>query len=162
MKILVIGHARHGKDTVANRIARWNNLRASETSQWIAQNYMFDELKDQYNYVSPAECYDDRVNHRELWFNKIYEYNKYDPTRLCKDMLKENDIYVGIRSLRELAACYELFDHVVLVTRMSTPHEFEASCDIPISFMKGICTHHVQNDYDLQFLDRIVSQLDFS
>lgn len=61
-------------------------------------------MKDKYGYQTVKQCFDDRALHRAEWFNLICEYNREDPIRLCKEIFKSNQVYVGIRSNTELEA----------------------------------------------------------
>jgi dephospho-CoA kinase len=119
MKLLIIGHKRHGKTTLAEFIKDEIGLDFLDSSVAAAKIFLYDELKEKYNYKSFIECHNDRVNHRQEWFNKISEYNKYDGSRLAKEMLKESDIYVGMRNKRELHTCNEnkLFDLIIGIYR---------------------------------------------
>ena len=113
-KILVLGYARHGKDTAAKRYTANNPGTRFSSSSWFAANhFIFKQLCALgYGYLSVQECYDDRRNHRKLWHALIARYNADDPTRLARHLLKRNDIYVGMRAKREVQACFSagLFD----------------------------------------------------
>jgi hypothetical protein len=114
-KICILGHGRHGKDTVAELISNNTGLTFKSSSKMAAMLFIYDILKDTEGYNSFEECYLDRHNHRALWHNMICEYNKEDKSRLAKDILQYNDIYVGMRSDVELRACKEanLFDYII-------------------------------------------------
>jgi len=79
--------------------------------------FLFDILKTKYNlpYGSKEEAFEDRINHRDKWFDEITLYNKDDRTRLAKDILKTNNIYVGMRSDLEVNQCKEenTFDVII-------------------------------------------------
>ena len=55
MKILIIGHARHGKDTVADILYKNFNLTYTGSSQAAAEIFLYDALKDKYGYKSPEQ-----------------------------------------------------------------------------------------------------------
>jgi hypothetical protein len=55
-------------------------------------------------YASLDECYADRVNHRQDWYEQIKAYNTPDGARLAREIYAENDIYVGMRNEAELDA----------------------------------------------------------
>jgi hypothetical protein len=130
MKILIIGHARHGKDTVAELIRENYGLNFKSSSQ--AASDIYDELKDKYGYETPEECFADRVNHRAEWHDLICGYNYFDKARLAKEILLEVDMYVGMRSNEEVERCLDegLFDLVVGVFNPDQPLEDEDSFDI--------------------------------
>ena len=115
MKLLIIGHARHGKDTVAEFINSNFGLTFKSSSQAAADIFIYDTLKDKYNYDSPEQCFEDRVNHRKEWHDLICDYNVSDKARLAKDILEKSDIYVGMRDDEEKDECLvqNLFDLVV-------------------------------------------------
>lgn len=133
-KICIIGHARHGKDTVAEIICKHYGYRSESSSQAASRLFLYEALKDKYGYNTPEECYEDRVNHRAEWFDMICEYNKNYPGQLAKDIMQSNEIYTGMRSNRELEACVKdgIFDLVIGVFDPIRPLEPRDSFDIDI------------------------------
>jgi hypothetical protein len=115
MKLLIIGHGRHGKDTTAEIIKEKFGLTFQSSSMAAAEIFIYDELKEKYGYRSFEECYNDRHNHRAEWHDLICGYNKDDKARLAKAILEKDDIYVGMRSDAEVQACIEdgLFDWII-------------------------------------------------
>lgn len=134
MKLLIIGHARHGKDTVAEMIDDMFGLTFKSSSQAAADIFIYDELKDKYGYNTPEECFEDRVNHRAEWHDLIVDYNKEDKARLAKGILENADMYVGMRSSAEIDECLVqgLFDYVIGVYDPRKPHEPEDSFNIDL------------------------------
>ena len=124
-KICIIGHARHGKDTLAEMINQRYGYKSESSSQAASRLFLYDALKDKYGYKTPEECFEDRVNHRAEWFDMICEYNKNYPGQLAADIMKSNDIYTGMRSNRELVACIDdgIFDLVIGVFDPMKPLE---------------------------------------
>jgi len=118
-KLLVIGHARHGKDTVCEILRDVYDFKFQSSSSFCSQKFIFDELKDKYDYQSEEECYADRANHREEWYNLICSYNETDPAKLGREIFKENDIYCGLRNAAEFYAMLDegTFDCAVWVDR---------------------------------------------
>jgi hypothetical protein len=105
MKLLVIGHARHGKDTVCNLLRDMYGLAFVSSSLFVAANVVRPHLaKVGIHYNSLASCYADRVNYRAEWFNAIAAYNTPDVARLGKELFKEFDIYCGLRRHEEYLA----------------------------------------------------------
>lgn len=139
-KICIIGHARHGKDTLAEMINQRYGYKSESSSQAASRLFLYDALKDKYGYKTPEECFDDRVNHRAEWFDMICEYNKNYPGQLAADIMKSNDIYTGMRSNRELVACIDdgIFDLVIGVFDPMKPLEPRDSFDIDIWGMSDI------------------------
>lgn len=118
-KLLILGHGRHGKDTMAEILHEKFGMKFSASSEAASDIFIFDTLKDKYGYKTSKECFEDRSNHRKEWYDLICDYNKEDKTRLAGDILEMSDCYVGMRDLEEFLACKEkgLFDLIVWVDR---------------------------------------------
>lgn len=114
-KLLIIGHARHGKDTAAEFLAEMYGVSYKSSSVAASEIFLYDALKGRYGYQTPDQCFEDRVNRRAEWHDLICDYNKNDKARLAKDILGIADIYVGMRSNEEVAECLRqgLFDLVI-------------------------------------------------
>jgi dephospho-CoA kinase len=117
MKLLILGNARHGKDTLAELFQEHFGLTFMSSSQASADFFLYDQLKDKYGYNSPEECFNDRVNHRDEWYLAICDYNKDDRAKLAKEILKNSDCYVGMRDRAEINECMKqgLFDIIVWI-----------------------------------------------
>ena len=116
-KLLIIGHARHAKDTFAEILEEHYGLKFVSSSQAAADIFIYDALKDKYNYQNSVECFEDRVNHRAEWYDMICEYNKEDKAKLAKGILEMADCYVGMRDRSEILECKNqgLFDIIIWV-----------------------------------------------
>lgn len=116
-KLLIIGNARHGKDSMAEILQQEFGLKFKSSSQAAADIFLYDRLKDKYGYQTPEECFEDRMNHRQEWYEAICDYNKDDRARLAKDILSITDCYVGMRDRDEIVECIKqgLFDIIVWV-----------------------------------------------
>ena len=119
-KLMILGYARHGKDTVADILAKSFGLRAMSSSLWAAEKVMkpyFDSIG--VYYANFDEMYADRVNHRQEWFEQIKTYNAVDGARLARSLYENHDIYVGIRNPLELEAinAERLYDYSIWVDR---------------------------------------------
>ncbi len=116
-KLLIIGSARHGKDTFAELLRDNFGLKFVSSSQAAADIFIFDVLKEKYGYTTPEECFEDRVNHRGEWHDLIHEYNEHDGARLAKGILENADCYVGMRNKDEIDSCMDqgLFDLIIWV-----------------------------------------------
>lgn len=154
-KLLIIGHARHGKDTLANYLRDVLDYRVADSSRRAAEIFLFDKLRKKYGYKDIEECYQDRVNHRAEWFDEICKFNSKDPTRLAKAIMSDSDVYVGMRSRREILACRKakIFDAVIWVdASQRLPPEPSSSFDIDITLADFV----LDNNGDLeQFYDAI-------
>lgn len=117
MKILILGHGRHGKDTVAEILEETHGLTFESSSRAACEIFIFKELcRSGWDYEDIDECYNDRHNHREMWKDMITRYNPIDDkARLCKGILARNDCYVGMRCQLEYEASKDLFDLVLWV-----------------------------------------------
>lgn len=115
MKLLLLGLARGGKDTFCEIINKEFGVSFRSSSDYMNEHLIFPVLKDKYGYKSLEECYADRVNHRQEWYELIQEYNSKDQARLASNILKENDIYCGMRCLTQFKASKDLFDIVVWI-----------------------------------------------
>lgn len=134
MKICILGHMHHGKDTVSKMITEHTGLTFESSSEIANRLFIFDELKEKFGYKTLAECHKDRVNHRKLWHDMICDYNKDDKARLAKDILTENDMYNGMRSDVELLECKKqgLFDMIIGVYDPDKELEPKDSFDIDV------------------------------
>jgi len=116
-KLMIIGYAGHGKDTVCEILKDKYGFKFKSSSEVALHEVIYPALKDKYGYSSPEECFEDRVNHRAEWYELIKEYNKEDKTKLARLIYADNDIYCGIRSIEELEAVSNagLYDYLVWV-----------------------------------------------
>lgn len=132
-KILLLGHGRHGKDTVADILKDQLGYRLVSSSEFAAEKVMMPFFGDKYATVD--DCYEDRHtgNNREVWFQQIQAYNTPDKAKLASDILQVADIYVGMRCPQEFAAAKDLFDVIVWVdaTARGLPPEGAGSFGIP-------------------------------
>lgn len=127
MKLLICGHARHGKDTFCNLLG----LEFSSSSLHIMEKAIWPKIG--YQYHNKKECFEDRVRKRELWFNLTNIYNHPDETRIAREILSKNDIYCGMRNRDEFLAVEEagLFDLSIWVDASKRhPPESDKSCTI--------------------------------
>jgi hypothetical protein len=122
-KILILGHGRHGKDALAEIIRDKYGFTFVSSSRWANGSAVYPELKEKYGYKTLEECFNDRHNHREEWRELITKYNSPDKSRLTREIIKENDIYVGMRCNIEYETIKHLFDLVLWVERPGTPEE---------------------------------------
>lgn len=132
-RILVIGHARHGKDTVCEMLRDNHGLKFTSSSMFCAENVVFPVLRGQYGYKTAEQCFDDRANHRTEWYRLIREYNTPDPSKLGRAIFAEHDVYCGLRHRAEFNALKNAgtFDVVVWVDGSTRhPAESPSSCSV--------------------------------
>lgn len=118
-KLMIIGHGRHGKDTVCEIVHHHYNYSFQSSSKFCAELFIYEHLKDCYGYSSIDQCYEDRHNHRSEWYNLIKDYNGNDPARLGRELYETYDIYCGLRSSAEFHALRNegVFDYAIWVDR---------------------------------------------
>ncbi len=115
--LLIIGHGRAGKDEAAEFWERHFNFKAKSSSLAAAEIFIYDALKEKYGYKSFNKCYQDRHMHRAEWYDLVCDYNKYDRTRLAREIVKKTGSYIGMRDRSEILACMSegIFDLVIWV-----------------------------------------------
>lgn len=157
-KLLIIGHKRHGKDTVAEFLMKHFGYTFESSSQAASRIFLFDALKEKYGYKTPEECFEDRVNRRAEWYDLICEYNKKDKTALAREIMKESGMYVGMRSNIEVEECLsqDIFDLVIGVYDPRKPLEDVDSFNIDMWEKADII---IPNGASLSELERKVKLL---
>jgi hypothetical protein len=117
IKLLILGHMRWGKDSMAEILRDEFGMTFESSSQSAADIFLYDLLKDKYGYKTSEECFEDRHNHRQEWYEAICEYNKDDKARLAKGLVERTGCYVGMRDREEIKECIKqgLFDLIVWV-----------------------------------------------
>lgn len=113
MRLLIIGHGRHGKDSVGEILRDEYGMRSTSSSEFAAEKAVFPLMRD--FYPDAQACFEDRANHRELWFHAIRAYNLRPGKTLAAGILEDHDIYTGMRSRREFERSGDLFDLVIWV-----------------------------------------------
>lgn len=135
MKVLILGHARHGKDTFAEFLG----IRFKSSSVAALDMFLFDKLNEIRSsegldpYQSAAQAFDDRGKYRSTWYEQISLYNIEDPARLAKAIVSDSDCYVGMRNNTEYQACIDsnIFDRIYWVDASARkPREDPASMSI--------------------------------
>jgi hypothetical protein len=131
MKIFVIGHGRHGKDTVGEVIRDMTGLTFESSSMFCAEHVVTPWLeKLGITYDSLEECYEDRVNHRVEWYNAIRAFNENDESKLSAAIFSDYDMYVGIRSRVEFLASKHLSDLAIWVEAAERVPQVDPTCKI--------------------------------
>lgn len=134
LKIILVGHGRHGKDTAAEMLRDQHGLRFMSSSLFCAEKVMlpaFEKALGFQPYKNAEDCFDDRHatngndrgarwvmgvgrDNRRFWFNSIRDYCTPDKARLAREIFADHDMYVGIRDRRELWAA-QLIPNVLTV-----------------------------------------------
>lgn len=131
MKLLVLGHAQHGKDTVADYIALHLGLLSTSSSKFAIEDWIFE--KDSKNFKSPDDMYERRNEIRTFLFEEIKQSLAGDLSSLGRKIFKNNDIYVGCRNSEEVIAIQNagLVDLTIFVDASERKEpESKESCNI--------------------------------
>lgn len=158
LKLLIIGHGRHGKDTVSEILRDRYGYSFESSSQFCSKLFIYDMLQEKYSYASEAECYADRHNHRQEWYEAICAYNVPDASRLGRAIFAEHNIYCGLRNKREFFAMKNtgVFDLAVWVDRSNhLPEEPKTS----MSLEQWMADYTIDNNGSLEELEFNVAQL---
>ena len=136
-KIVITGHAEHGKDTACEYLRDNFNISFKSSSFTACEVFIFDELKEQFGYKSKEECFADRRNNRKLWADLITDFNNtHGLDAIGKIIFKDADCYNGIRKIVELneLKTNRIVDLVIWIDASDRkPLESRDSMDIPIS-----------------------------
>lgn len=171
-KLLILGHGRHGKDTVAELLRDRYGLSFTSSSWFCAEHVVMPYTDRRYAkvYASVQECYDDRHNghsisgdpgkpNRAVWYDAITEYNRPDASALGRAIWARHDICCGLRSAREMAAVKAagLYDLCVWVdaSGRGVPAEDRSS----ITVEPWMADHVLDNSGDLAELTLNVDRL---
>jgi hypothetical protein len=162
LKLLIIGHGRHGKDTVCELLRDKYDYSFESSSQFCSKLFIFNMLKDKYGYYNEEECYADRHNHRAEWYDAICSYNIPDPARLGREIFAAHDIYCGLRNKKEFHAMKntKVFDYAIWVDRSDyLPLESKDS----MSLEQWMADYTIDNNgtlFDLEFnLTQLMNRL---
>lgn len=130
-KVVILGHARHGKDTVCEMLRDEYGYTFTSSSFFCAEKVVFPKMRERY--ADATECFDDRANHRAEWYNLIREFNRPDPTRLGRAIFAEYDLYCGLRHHSEFQAMRNaaVFDMAIWIDASDRmPKEPRSSCSV--------------------------------
>ncbi len=158
LKLLVIGHGRHGKDTVCEMLRDKYGYSFESSSKFCSKLFIYNDLKDKYGYSDEEECYADRHNHRQEWYNAICDYNVPNAATLGKEMFAAYDIYCGLRNKREFFAMQNtgVFDYCIWVDRSDQlPPESKNS----MSLEQWMADYTIDNNGTLEELEFNLAQL---
>ena len=103
--VIIFGHKQHGKDTACEYLEGKYGVSFASSSLFACQLFLFEQMeREGYHYETIEECFADRVNHRQYWYEAIRDYNTPDKTRLGTWLFGQHDVYCGIRDLDEFHA----------------------------------------------------------
>lgn len=121
-------------------------------------NYLLPTLKTLLGYENSVEAYDDRSNHRALWFELIKAINFHDPTTLGRKIFEDKDIYCGIRNITEYGGLRDIDLGVISIwvdASKRHPPEDDKSCTVTSKDMDYI----LDNNGTLEELKTHISTL---
>jgi len=119
--LLILGHTQHGKDTLAELLHTLYGLSFISSSLAAYEIAVKPALQNIVRYANSAAALADRFSYRPEWKAAISAYNTPDKSRLAREILETNQIYVGMRCKDEYAAAKKLFDLVLWVHRPGQP-----------------------------------------
>jgi len=102
MRLILMGYKDHGKDTACEILRERFGLDFVSSSEMANNLFLYKKLKDEMGYRSLAECFSDRINHRERWYQEICDFNTDDRARMGREIFSRFPVYCGIRDLEEL------------------------------------------------------------
>lgn len=128
-QIMIVGHARSGKDTFADFLCEYTGRTKWSSSHCAIKNVILPLLESMYtpdivdhvNYLLTLDesvaiewLYENRFPYRSAWKDAITAYNANDKTRLMRKLYAEASVYVGCRSISEFEAGREEFDYLTI------------------------------------------------
>jgi hypothetical protein len=153
-RLLLLGYARHGKDTVAEMLRDKHGFRFVSSSEFVGREIIWENW-GKIRYPTFEAMFEDRVNWRVQWMEMIAIYNTPDKSKTARTMLERGyDMYVGMRRLDELSAARSLFDYVVWVDRSQHLPPETGSMDITRENAKP--DYVIDNNGTLEDLERAV------
>lgn len=157
-KLLIIGHARHGKDSLAEKIRDKMGLAFTSSSVFVGEECIWPTWGHE-RYDNFDQMFADRVNYRKTWADLISAYNTPDKTRTAKTMLDRGyDMYVGMRKQDEFHACQaiKLFDHIIWVDALKRlPPEPKDSNEM----VPSMADLYFDNNGSVEIMDLFVENL---
>jgi hypothetical protein len=151
-KLMVIGYARHGKDSICNILRDLYGFSFVSSSYFVGECAVRPWLEAKgITYPTMELCYADRIHHRSDWFDAISAYNGHDPARLGRELFAQYDIYCGLRNRREFDAlkAEKAFDVCFWVDRSEhVPPENISSNTLDFS----VADYIIDNNGDLEQL----------
>lgn len=146
MKICILGHKNHGKDSIARFIENAFGLRYATTSLFALESFLFSKMQAENigEYSTPQEAYLNREAHRQYLYEEIKAFNTPDLAKLGRSLLSQYDSLCGIRDYEELQ---ELLDQgsfdIVLWVDAEGRKPMESSKSITVT--KAQSTHLIDN-----------------
>lgn len=116
---MLFGYGGSGKDSICRILYEIFGLTYASSSHFAMELFLFDLLNNKYgfDYQTKEDCYSDRHNKRQIWYEEIKAYNTPDGSRLARDLYNRYNIYNGVRNIHEFLAIKDakLFDHAIWI-----------------------------------------------
>lgn len=147
-RIIICGHSRHGKDTLAKLLMHHYGLRY-QSSSWFAKDFVWehdDAIKSQF--ATPFEAWEhrnDTTDLQRLWFKAIQEMNRKDKTTLATLLFSFMQTYCGMRDLPELEACKDKWPDCVIIWVDAT-ERLKAQCSKSNTISANDCDFTIPNN----------------
>ena len=124
-RIMVVGHGRHGKDTVAEILATELKLRLQGSTSYAVIPLLSYALEGTTTIDDQELCYAGRHDNRKYWYDFCNMLRVIDPLMLIKLVLSRSDIIIGTRSKIEFTAALDYFKpfNVIWVQRRGFPDD---------------------------------------
>lgn len=147
MKLMICGHAHHGKDTVAEILCESvPGIYFNSASILLGQKIFEDNTL---GYASFQEFFDNRSKHRAHWFSWIKEFNR--PLYRAADLVYfHSSIYVGMRARAEFEAVKAR--HKPLIIWVDASHRLPPESSASMEISADMCDIIISNN---ESLDRL-------
>lgn len=156
-KILIVGHARHGKDTAAEYLRDQYAFKCKGSSE-ICAGFIRKAMQQLgVKYASDHDCYIDRGNHRGFWYQAIKTYCSTNLSAVADLIYATNDIYCGIRNKEELEAVKAKYNPVIIWVDAGLRVDLESKESMNIEYTDDMI--FVNND---STIDVLHNQLDLA
>jgi len=118
-KLIINGHARHGKDYLAAAVSEELGLVHLNASMYFAEKY----VEPAFNYGCVELAYKDRVNKRALWYEMMRMHDWQ------QNFMQLSDVFTGHRNIEEHQEMHKTLDCLaVFVVWSEKPWEDPSSC----------------------------------
>lgn len=143
--LLIVGHGRGGKDTVAQFLHGRGNLRCAGSFSWFALPFIAAALKE-----PEQKCWEERHAKRQFWFEFCNALRANDPLFLARRALQKGNVVTGLRDRVEMDAAKAsgLFSAILWVERPGIP------VDPTVKFTREDATDMLINDGSLEELEK--------
>lgn len=126
MKIAICGNSGSGKTLISTLINKYTDLTYKNSTSHHYADIVFSKFRKtpgrMYEYEDANDCWEDRHFHREFWHDTILDHNQSVPFPY-HDMLEDQDVIDGIRSVSELKGLYQKLDYTIYIDGPESENE---------------------------------------